>query len=283
MRTSLGLLLACAAALAPAPAAAAPPGSPFAVDLRVDLPLTLGAAAAGLVPELLKDELAGPACAPLCDPAQVNALDRATLGFRTPGTKTASDVLLWTGVALPYALDLLDVLVSGPGDRATRFGGFGKDVLVLTEVLSLNFLVNNTMKYAVRRPRPLVYNPDVELEARTATDAGLSFYSGHTSTSFAMATAYSFLFMKRHPGSRLVVPVWVISCSMAAVTGYLRIQAGQHFITDVLAGAVAGTAIGLLVPYLHMRPAIPVPGVPGLALRILPMAVPGGAGLALAL
>ena len=75
-----------------------------------------------------------------------------------------------------------------------------------------------------------------------------------------MATAYSYLFMQRHPGSKLIVPVWVLSEGMAAATAYLRVAAGKHFYTDVLTGAIVGSAIGLLIPYLHRRIA-PSPAV----------------------
>jgi undecaprenyl-diphosphatase len=68
-----------------------------------------------------------------------------------------------------------------------------------------------------------------------------------------MATAYSYLYMKRHPDSSLVVPVWLGSHALAASTAYLRVHAGKHFWTDVMVGAVVGSAIGFLVPWLHTK------------------------------
>ena len=35
--------------------------------------------------------------------------------------------------------------------------------------------------------------------------------------------------------------------------GIERVAAGRHFPTDVLVGVVAGTAVGVLVPYYHRR------------------------------
>ena len=40
----------------------------------------------------------------------------------------------------------------------------------------------------------------------------------------------------------------------AATTGLLRIMSDQHWVTDVLSGAVVGTAIGMIVPWvLHFQ------------------------------
>jgi membrane-associated phospholipid phosphatase len=89
--------------------------------------------------------------------------------------------------------------------------------------------------------------------------------------------------MKRHPKSSLVVPVWLFSESLAAATASLRVVAGKHFITDVITGAAAGTAIGILIPYLHQK-TLP-DGVLAFASRLRFSAFPtfsaGGGGLLL--
>ncbi|HET9554449.1 MAG TPA: hypothetical protein VFP50_15910 [Anaeromyxobacteraceae bacterium] len=40
----------------------------------------------------------------------------------------------------------------------------------------------------------------------------------------------------------------------AAATGWLRVAADRHWATDVLAGAAAGTTVGLVVPLLVLGP-----------------------------
>ena len=45
----------------------------------------------------------------------------------------------------------------------------------------------------------------------------------------------------------------VIGFTAAAATGYFRMAADKHWLTDVLTGAATGTAVGLLVPWLHRR------------------------------
>jgi len=82
---------------------------------------------------------------------------------------------------------------------------------------------------ALDLPVTFVYDATLTDDERTTPDAGLSFYSGHTSTVFCMATAYSYTFTKRHPHSPLVIPVWLATHALAATTGVLRVEAGKHF------------------------------------------------------
>ena len=270
-----------ALSVAPQPVAEPARGSPFTVRLAADLPLTLGAGVLALTTELVKSELPGPTCGTACDPAGINSLDSLGLGSHSREARTASDLLVGVNVGLPLVADLLDVLVSRPPDG---WRGYGADFLVLAEVMAVNAGLNGLVKSAVRRPRPLVYDADLDavpLADRLAPDAALSFYSQHSSTAFAMATAYSYLFMRRHPGSRLIAPVWLISEALATTTAALRVAAGKHFITDVFTGAVVGSALGLLIPYLHQR-ARPGEGTPWASrLRATPLAYPGGGGILL--
>ncbi len=48
--------------------------------------------------------------------------------------------------------------------------------------------------------------------------------------------------------------VWVSGLSVAAATGYFRIAADKHYLTDVLAGAAVASSVGFLVPFVFHRP-----------------------------
>ncbi|MDB4987793.1 MAG: hypothetical protein JWN04_2971, partial [Myxococcaceae bacterium] len=45
--------------------------------------------------------------------------------------------------------------------------------------------------------------------------------------------------------------IWALGVPLAALTGYLRLAADKHYFTDVLTGALVGSAVGFLVPWLH--------------------------------
>jgi len=201
------------------------------------------------LPYIMGDEFVHPWCGLNCDKDNINSLDRYVVGKYSRSADVFSNIGMGAADALPYVLTTLDVLISHPQDG---WSGWAKDTLVLAETLSITLASNNLLRYVVRRPRPLVYNDEVDDNTRLLPDSSLSFPSGHTSSSFAMATAYSFTFMHRHPDSPLVIPVWVATLGLAAAVGVARTEAGEHFYTDVIGGAVLGTGLGLLIPYLHL-------------------------------
>jgi undecaprenyl-diphosphatase len=64
-----------------------------------------------------------------------------------------------------------------------------------------------------------------------------SFPSGHTTTAFAGATMLAWF------APRLAVPLY----ALAVLIGFSRLYLGVHYPTDVIAGAVLGTATALLL------------------------------------
>jgi undecaprenyl-diphosphatase len=75
-----------------------------------------------------------------------------------------------------------------------------------------------------------------------------SFPSGHSTTSFACATVLA------HYAPRLRVPFFVL----AALIAFSRVYDAMHYPTDVLAGAVLGVLVGLLlVAVVRRRERVP--------------------------
>jgi membrane-associated phospholipid phosphatase len=259
--------------------AANPNRSPFEIDLALDLSLTVGAIAIFGMPRLFVEEYIEPSCGLACNPDDVNFIDRVVIGKHSETYGLISDIGVGTSLALPFILGAIDTLVSDPVDGWT---GYGKDSLVLAETLSFTLSANNIINFIVQRPRPLVYDSNVDDAKRLLGDSALSFPSGHTASAFAMATAYSNIFMKRHPDSPMVIPIWIGTYSLATAVGVLRAEAGDHFYTDIIAGAILGISLGLLIPYLHERPARAAddPKTSQARLRFTPLVTPGGGGLA---
>lgn len=98
------------------------------------------------------------------------------------------------------------------------------------------------MKYAIDRPRPYVTYPFLDNQ-KTETDP--SFPSGHTSSSFALATSLSLAYPKWY----VVVP----SYTYATLTAYSRLHLGVHYPSDVLTGALIGSGCAWLSHYLNKK------------------------------
>jgi membrane-associated phospholipid phosphatase len=146
------------------------------------------------------------------------------------------------------------------------------DLWVVAEALAWNGAVQDIVRRAVRRPRPFLYSQGVYPDERNTAEAGLSFYSGHTSFAFALATSCSYTFTLRHPHSKWRWVVWPALMAVASIEPILRVYSGDHFPTDVIVGAVAGSAIGVLFPALHRR----LRSVPKIVtgMRLVPVVAP---------
>jgi membrane-associated phospholipid phosphatase len=108
-------------------------------------------------------------------------------------------------------------------------------------------IVAGLTKITVRRDRPYTYNRHPDVVAYTAAAHGNdhSFFSGHTSLSFAAMTSGAMLHSATSASDQTRLVLWGGAGAIAAATGVLRIRAGQHFPTDVAVGAVVGIGLGI--------------------------------------
>ena len=107
-------------------------------------------------------------------------------------------------------------------------------------VLSLNGIVTDIVKMTVRRQRPDSYFKTRE----NADDSFRSFFSGHTSTTFAIGTSNAIILSKTYPDKKKLI--WFGNLSLAAATGYFRMAGDKHYFSDVIVGGIAGYMIGKL-------------------------------------
>lgn len=216
------------------------PGPAFEITPEVDIPvIALSATIASAW--LLNPVLAPPYCAPLCDEQDVFVLDRPVAGRWDSNWSLAGDI----GVAT-VLLGSVGTLVIDEGLK----NGLNDTVIVAESVLVSNMLSTLT-GLAVRRPRPYAYGTEASSSRRTEGEASLSFYSGHTANAFAAVLSTFQALHRLHP--RTATP-WVflgVGLAAASFVGMSRVLAGQHFPTDVIAGALVGSSVGILVPALH--------------------------------
>jgi membrane-associated phospholipid phosphatase len=212
----------------------------YRLEPTVDVPLVLLGLAMSL-PAFLERPPA--ACLPdACDPSGINALDRLVLGNFSETHRQVADYLVIGLVALPVVLDFFDA----------GLDAWLADTVIFAETLIFTQALTQLVKAAVRRPAPLVFDDSLPLELRLEDrDAPVSFWSGHAATSFAAATSYTVTFFERHPDNDWRWVVLGVSGALAATASLLKVEAGYHYWTDILAGAGVGVGVGILVPILH--------------------------------
>jgi membrane-associated phospholipid phosphatase len=180
---------------------------------------------------------------------EINKLSREDLfGIDRPATyqhsiisKKWSDYALRTSFVMPFSMLA--------GDRSRK--DFGRAGLITLETILLNTALTDVAKVLARRTRPLAYNESYGMHEKMMRNTRTSFFSGHTSSVAAMYFLTAKLYSDYYPDSKIKPVVWTVAVLVPAATGYLRIKAGKHYFTDVLAGFVVGAAVGLLVPELH--------------------------------
>lgn len=177
------------------------------------------------------------------DKSTINSLDRPTTDNYDPDIAKVSDYMLAGSFLIP-AINFTKV--QSIEDISTVSG------MYIEAALITNFLTTIT-KRTVQRERPFNYNPAVPESDKTDTEAKVSFFSGHASNSFMNCVFAAKVFDDLNPNSAYTPYVWGGCLAYATSVSYMRVAAGKHFPTDVIVGALVGSAIGYLVPELHKR------------------------------
>ena len=154
-----------------------------------------------------------------------------------------SDVLLFSSIAVPGLL---------MSDKEIR-SDYRNFSLVWAQSLFLTLGFTNFTKVLVGRPRPYLYADNASDDYKLKKDNKKSFFSGHTSISavswFLMASMYE----DYRPESNILPYLWTSAFLVPAYTAYCRYDAGKHFPSDVIAGYLVGSTIGILVPKWYTK------------------------------
>ena len=206
---------------------------------RNDAPVTIVAGLAVTLPYLFANQLITPRCP--CNPSEVNAFDRGAIGNTSDVARQLSDITAGAVIILPLTFDALDL-------RGGSETVFREDLLVFSQTLLVNGALATAAKFIVQRPLPRTYAGDPSLVGKPG--GYRSFYSGHTSLVFAGLAASAMTIRLRH-GER--VWPWLVTAVVGSSVAIERVADGRHFPSDVIVGALMGTATGIAVPWLHAR------------------------------
>lgn len=220
---------------------------PLAYDLRVDLPIALIGTGLWIASGALQDQLT-PAHCRWCDDNAFDARARTALRWDDPAPAgPVSDIMVagvvplvsLGGIAMARALD-------GANLRDTWL-----DALFVVEATSVAAVVNQIVKFAAARERPYTHAGAYEGQQRGSFER-TSFYSGHTTLAFALASASGMVASLR--GLRAAPAIWSVGLLAATFVGYARVAGDYHYLSDVLTGAGLGCVFGAGLPWLLHRP-----------------------------
>ena len=215
--------------------------SPYSLDFARELTLLgagnimtgLGVLLYNNTEPLTEEEVA------LLDPSDVAKFDRVAI--TTKKTDRAGDILLMSSVFLPLTFLFQN-------DTKKDMGTLG---IMAAEVFLLQLGVNSLAKGLVGRARPFVYDENTPMELKTTVNAKRSFFSGHASTAASMSFYVAKVFSDYLSNTTTKTIIWTSAALYPTVMGFLRIDTGNHFPTDVIIGYATGAVIGYLIPALH--------------------------------
>src|SRR5690554_2073245 len=173
----------------------------------------------------------------------INGIDRWAAGNHSESASKLSDIPFAVSFAAPFAL-LFD---DGINDHTGQFLGLYLETLATTATMY------TLTAGLVNRSRPYVYSEEAPLDRRMKNNGQRSFYAGHVAASATATFFAAKVYNDFNPDSPERIWIWAGAAAIPAGVAYLRIEAGQHFLTDVVLGYVLGAATGILVPELHKR------------------------------
>jgi len=171
---------------------------------------------------------------------------------------TASDILLYSSAGLG-TLSGVGLSILAHNSRTDDYTASALvDVLLAATV---NNIITFTLKSAVERARPYTYSPnypsygDIVYSQDDQDDAFHSFPSGHTSNTavflFSVATSAYYHLPQFRGRTTTLALLYGGALTATMVVGEMRVRAGRHFYSDVIAGGLIGITTGIAIPILN--------------------------------
>lgn len=217
-----------------------------------DIPLSMGAAATSLYGSYLYGEMDVPSSEDKVPESDLLPWDKPLAGRYSEFADNMSDGMAAFAVA-PLVLGGVTWYNGGTDGK-----GFAALTLMYAQALAIQNGLNLMVRSLQLWPRPYMYAKDgegAELARDAEGEAYGSFFSGHVSAAFTVAVFTSEWFSEMYPNSPYKGIVWASSLSLAGFMGALRIAAGKHYLSDVVAGALVGTGVSFVILRAHEKKA----------------------------
>lgn len=107
-----------------------------------------------------------------------------------------------------------------------------KDVLIFLTIFSTGVVINFLLKEFFQRPRPDQF--------QLLTEYGFSFPSGHAMNSFVFYSAVAYFILRSSKNIKLSFIASLVCAAIITAIGASRVYLGVHYLSDVLAGYIAG-------------------------------------------
>ena len=166
----------------------------------------------------------------------VSDLDRSATFNWSPTADKWSDFTEYISFAAPA------VLLAGSSKARKEW----KEVLtIISETMLINQGITGLLKVSIRRQRPFLYNEKAPIGLKYRRGVMYSFISGHTSATAAASFVTARMILDYYPETKYKWLLLGTAGFLPAITGYLRYEAGLHFLTDVAPAYALGAALGL--------------------------------------
>ncbi|TVR93724.1 MAG: phosphatase PAP2 family protein [Spirochaetaceae bacterium] len=152
-----------------------------------------------------------------------------------------------------HATFFVTMLTPFPTILSREFGEIFQLGVMLGQTVLLSYGTKETLLHFFPRFRPHAYYDDTPNRLQEDDGSRKSFFSGHSSHTFAVATFATIITRDLYPESRASLVVGGVGYGLAASVSAMRVAGGRHYLSDVVVGAAWGSLVGWAVPRIYRR------------------------------